>query len=751
MNKTGILLIALFMHLQGFGQEIVTDSTVTAKSQSSILHKMKLDRANSLYNKLAYFQAAGLYEELVASNYMLKEVYPKLGDCYYNLSNTEKAEICYGEAVKLDEGIEPEYYLKYAQTLRSNGKYAESETWLNRYKDFFFTDTRIIAYEENKEAIQKLINQKTAYIVRERTDLNSEFSDFGAVPWNNKIVFTSGRTDNMYVKSSYAWNNKPFLDLYVYDTSRIAEERISILNKKINTQFHEGPVCFADDNNTLYFTRNNYYHGIRKNSEKGTNHLILFKTTLHNGNWGNIAELPFNNREYSVGHPCVSPDGKRLYFASDMFGTYGKSDIFYVDILENNQYGTPVNLGQVMNTEGNEMFPFIDETGIYFSSDGQPGLGGLDIFYCKQMSNGELAKPVNLGKPINSDKDDFCFILKPDKRSGFLASNRPEGKGDDDIYEFSISKLTLKGIVRDSSHQNTPVEKAQVTLSLASGETIDKFETSSDGSFAFPITFDNNYIVSASKAGYSERKKTVSTIGISSSEISQNIDIPELQPVIITGIIVDKKTSTPLSDVEITIIDTLKQTLILDTKTASDGLFRKELKDVGMKSHLAFRIMLRKAGYLAKTIVFDHYISSYEINMNQFLDVALDKIAVGVDIGKLLNISPIYFDLGKWDIRPDAAGELDKIVQAMKDNPTVVIELGSHTDSRGTEKANLDLSDKRAKASAEYIISQGIDSNRIYGKGYGESRLINKCKDGVKCTEELHSQNRRTEFKVVKM
>jgi outer membrane protein OmpA-like peptidoglycan-associated protein/tetratricopeptide (TPR) repeat protein len=744
MRRFNAFILVLLLSAATWAQEKASSGSL------AVLNKMKLNKANSLYEHLAYSHAVTLYQELAASSYQSRQVYPRLGDCYYYLSSSEKAEDWYALTVAMDS-IEPVYYYRYAQVLRSNGKYQEADMWMTRYSKLNSNDSRAKASsEEDATALARLRSAKSPYQVNERKELNSEYADFGAVQYGNKIVFTTARNENLVVGNYYAWNDKPFLDLFVFDSSAILTKRITPFSKTINTRYHEGPVYFTPDNKTVYFTRNNYYQGKRSYNQKGTTGLMIFKADLVNGIWENVVPLPFNNKEYSVGHPALSPDGKRLYFTSDMPGAIGGSDIYYVDILGDNNYGTPVNLGAGINTEGNEMFPFVNANGLYYSSDGLPGLGGLDVFSAKQQGDGKFGKPTNLGAPVNSPKDDFCFVMNADNLSGFLASNRPDGTGDDDIYSFTLNQLTLKGIVRDTSGLAKPLGLADVFLMDASGEVSGQAATTENGEFTFDIAFNSDYTLMAQKDGYITNSKSFSTKGVSGTEISQSINLGIDKPFMLVGSIVDKKIGQKLSDVELTIIDTVKQVLIIDMRTGADGAFSKKLEGVQMKSHLAYRVSLRKAGYLAKTMVFDHYISNYETNMNEFMEVSMDKIGVGVDIGKLLNINPIYFDLGKWDIRPDAAIELDKIVQAMIDNPTVVIELGSHTDSRGSEKANFELSDKRAKASAEYIVKQGISADRIYGKGYGETRILNRCKDGVKCKEEEHAQNRRTEFKVVK-
>ncbi len=544
-----------------------------------------------------------------------------------------------------------------------------------------------------------------------------------------------------------------YLDLYFSYPDSIG---VKPFPRGVNSRYHEGPVTFTPGEDTIIFTRSNYSHLRFGKSNDGINKLKLFQAHLNKltNKWEGVEPLPFNSDQYSTGHPALADHGTVLYFASDMPGGFGGTDI-YVSQLEKDaagksRWGNPRNLGPDINTPGNEMFPFADESGnLWFASNGLPGMGGLDVFVA-YARNGALSKPVNPGSPINSRFDDFGIITRNGGREGMITSDRYAEVGNDEIYSFTLNSLSIKGKVFDISNKQ-PLEKAVVQLIAGDGTFASQIETGADGSFRFPLKFNSDYTIKVIKQGYTAAEEKIAAVGSNSSVLSKDIGLDKAKAVLLFGTIADKKSGEKLEGVEIYIIDTVKKAMVLDTTTTTDGNFRKELTTVQINDRLGYNILLNKKGYLTKKISFKYTVTSGEINLNDFLEVNLDKIDVGTDIGKLLQINPIYFDLGKSTIRPDAAAELDKVVRAMQDNPTLVIELGSHSDSRGSNTANLSLSDKRAKASAEYIISKGIDRSRIYGKGYGETMLLNRCADGVKCSEEEHAANRRTEFKIVKL
>jgi outer membrane protein OmpA-like peptidoglycan-associated protein len=469
--------------------------------------------------------------------------------------------------------------------------------------------------------------------------------------------------------------------MYVGELDEIESDLklIDEFSEKLNTRYHEATLAFSPDETKVYFTRNNYDGDLHRDN-KGTNHLKLYSADLIRDvdsilTWQNVKELPFNSEDYSVGHPSVSSDGKLLYFVSDMPGSIGATDIFVVDILDHNQstnsndeytgYSKPRNLGGKINTAGREMFPYITDNTLYFASDGHLGLGGLDV-YESTVEENSFKRPINLGAPLNSELDDFGFIIKEEEDRGFVCSNRLTGKGDDDIYSFvRLPKpeappcdQAIRGYVSNSI-TGERISNVEMTLYDENGSQLETTNTDISGAYEFNTTLDcsTKYEIKASKTGYGTREKSVLTLEESGETVAA-----------------------------------------LGMETVNE-------------------LIVEEGGLL--------------------------KIKIGI----------IYFDLDKSFIRKnDAAIELNKIVLLMNEYPNMVIQIESHTDSRSSGDYNLSLSDRRAKATRDYIISQGIDANRIESaKGFGETQLINKCSNGVPCSESQHQMNRRSEFIIIKM
>jgi outer membrane protein OmpA-like peptidoglycan-associated protein/tetratricopeptide (TPR) repeat protein len=722
----------------------------SAVSAQDFIMKKKL--ADRYYSRFDYHKAIPMYEQILKSYPRDYAIYEKLADSYRRINDSETAERCY-EFLTDTAVVKPDYLLFYAQALSRNGKYDKALTLYRKYAEQKPSDTR---GREFSSAYNNLASfyKDSASCITSRTLFNSGASDFSPAYYRKGLVFASARPRFSVARILYNWTYSSYLDLYFVNPDSSA---VTPFSKSINSFYHEGPVAFSKNQDTVFFTRSNFYHSRLRKSNDGINKLKLYRAywdQLRNV-WADISPLPLNTDEYSVGHPALAHNGHTLYFVSDMPGGYGGTDIYSsewtTDLSGQTTWSTPENLGPLVNTSGNEMFPFIDESGsLWFASNGIAGLGGLDIFFA-QKAGSSFLKPVNAGYPLNTRFDDFGLITR-NGTEGYLSSDRFNAAGNDDIYRFKVNKLLTKGVVRDLSNQNNPVEKADVYLLAADSAVVAKIQTSDDGQFEFPLNVNQKYILKAVKSGFAVSYKDLSTVGISSSELKTTVDITKEanQRIVFFCTIVDKKTGERLNGTEISITDARSHSTIVDTVTSLDGGFRKEIPGIRIGDKLEYDIQISKKGYLSRNVALKHTLTSYEVDLSNFLEVSLDKIDLGTDIGKLLNINPIYFDIGKWDIRKDAAAELDKVVKAMKDNPDIVIELGAHTDSRGSSQSNLSLSDKRAKLSAAYIVSRGIDKARIYGKGYGETMLINKCSDGVSCTEEEHAVNRRTEFKIVK-
>ena len=614
---------------------------------------VKLAKADKKYEKYAYIDAIEIYEKVAEKGYKSVDLFQKLGNAYYFNGNLDKAAKSYDALFALNEEVAPEYYFRYAQTLKAIGNYEKS----NQYMELFAAktnDSRGKLFLQNKNYLND-IDVNTGKYILDTTTINSEFYDYGPSFFGNKIVFTSSRSDGNQYTKIHDWTKQTFTDLFIVSMNAEGKlEQVENFSKTINTKFNESSPVFTKDGKTMYFTRNNYNDGKKRKSDDKVILEKIYKAELVNNEWTNITELPFSNDNYKTAHPALSPDEKTLYFASNMPGSYGNSDLYKVSIDKNGKFGTPENLGPTINTEGRETFPFIDaNNNLIFASDGHLGLGGLDIFEAK--ANGKsFEKPINIGKPVNSTKDDFGYVVNSENL-GFFSSNRDGGKGFDDIYTFKICTHMLTGIITDAETTEI-LPNAKVTLFDDKMTIISETIASEKGIYQFKIECNKKYYVRASKETYDTNEKSfdaVSTIGTSTLDL--------------------------------------------------------------------------------------------ELKRNVF------PIEVGTDLAKLFNISIIYFDLDKWNIRPDAAEDLEKIIQVLHQYPAMTIDIRSHTDSRQTHKYNEQLSDKRANSTLEFIVNNGIARNRLTAKGYGETQLLNNCADNQPCSEEEHQKNRRSEFIVVKM
>ena len=642
--------------------------SVALLSSTSLLFaqpEKELEKANEMYKNFSYVDAIKIYERIAQKGFVNQEMLQSLGNAYYYNAEYKKALPWYEQLFQ--EGkykVKPEYYYRYAQTLKSVGDYTQADKMMAKFVELTnANDTRAALFEENKD-YQTVIKNNSGRFQLNNASINTENSEYGTALYGDKIVF-AGATDARKAKRGVSqWTGESFYDLYEAEHFDQKLGSRKPFSSSINTQFNESTPVFTKDGNTMYFTRNNYVNRKLGSDIENTILLKILRATKDkNGNWGDIVEVPFNSDQYNVAHPALSPDEKYLYFASDMPGSFGNSDIFRVEILGDNQYGTPENLGNIINTAGRESFPYISKDNVlYYSSDGIPGLGGLDIFAAKFNADGSTSKPVNIGMPGNSADDDFCFVFNSDSKIGFLTSNRPGGKGKDDIYSFHEDKPLLfscqkniKGIVKDAKTKAI-IANAKVILSDKVMKEVGKDQSKTDGTFTFEKVNcnDSHYYLRGEKEKYETAEVNV-TVG---------------------------------------------------------------------KDEVVYEILLNPR------------------------EVAIKK---GMDLAKVFEIKEIKFDYNKADIRPDAAVELTKIVEVMREYPKMKIDIRSHTDSRGADSYNLKLSDRRAKATLEWIVKQGIDRKRLKAKGYGETRLVNGCSNGVPCTEEEHQENRRSEFIVVAM
>ncbi|MDY8135335.1 OmpA family protein [Aquimarina sp. 2201CG5-10] len=634
----------------------------------TLAQEKRLAQADEDFSRFAFVDARKIYLQVAESGYFSSDLYKKLADSYYFNAELEDAATWYEKLndTYADE-IEPEYLFRYSQSLKSVERYNEADKIMERFNELTGNDQRAEYFMNTRDYLHFIEMQSGKFRLL-KLNVNSKFSDY-APSFNNQgqLIFASSRGGSGITKTVHEWNEMPFLDLY---TSNIIEKNGILqspkkIKGKINTRFHESSTSFSSDGTTVYFTRNNYTKKKLGSNEVGTVLLKLYRATLEGEKWTNIEELPFNSSEYSVAHPALSKDGKKLYFASDMPGTRGLSDLYVVDIYDDGSYGQPLNLGDKINTEGRETFPYISDSGrLYFSSDGHVGLGGLDIFVAVP-ENRLFSRPYNVGKPVNSSEDDFTFVLNEDTKIGYFASNRAGGKGNDDIYSFKQTEELITncnqyvtGTVTDAVTREA-LANAEVILLDDNNQQLQSTVTDAKGNYKFDIECETSYIVRGSKNAYSPTEAPLTTSAV-----------------------LEYKYQLPL-------------------QLGQNALTGKVVRP-------------------------------------------------GDDLSSILQLQIIYFDLDKSFIRSDAEVELQKIIAVMKEYPELKIDVRSHTDSRAEDNYNMYLSEQRAKSTIKYIIEKGgIEASRISGRGYGESFLVNKCANGVNCSEKEHQLNRRSQFIVL--
>ncbi|MFH6968066.1 OmpA family protein [Flavobacterium sp. FlaQc-28] len=620
----------------------------------------KVNSGDKKYDGYAYVDAIKTYERVAEKGYKSEDLFKKLGNSYYFNSEFEGAAKWYAELFAMNPSPEAEYFYRYAQSLKSTGQLAKADKVLNEFNTKYKNDSRGKLYKEDVNYLDQIKLNSGRYKI-EDAGINSKYSDYGSFVYDNKIYFASARDTGNFSQRKHKWTGEYFTNIYNadIDAESGSSTKVNKIKTAINTKFHESSPAFTKDGKTVYFTRNNFIDGKKGKDDNKVTLIKIYKATLENGKWTNITALPFTSDSFSTAHPALSPDEKTLYFASDMPGTIGQSDIYKVSINSGGGYGTPENLGKTINTEGKETFPYVtSENEIYFASDGHPGLGGLDVFVGQLQDNGTVSDIQNLGSDINSPNDDFAYIIDPATRRGYFSSNKTGGHGSDDIYKFLETRRLkclqeLTGVITDAE-SGIILPGTKLTLYDSQQVVVNTTISNAEGKYSFAVECGKTYNVRAAKTDYATK------------EVMVNIGK------------VSGKTDLPIA-----------------------------------------------------------------------LDKIICKVAIGDDLGKCFGIKMIYFDLDKSNIRVEAALDLEKILDVLNQNPTMKLDIRSHTDSRATHQYNEALSDRRAKSTIDWLIKNGVAKNRLTGKGYGETQLVNKCSDGVPCTEEEHQMNRRSEFIIV--
>ena len=701
---------------------LISGMAVSGFAQSKFEKKGDKMKNNFSYQAATEFYLKAAEEDKGNGNLKLK-----LAECYQKLNDPENTVKWYREIIQNEDLVKPEDKYNYAYALLSTGNSIEAERWFDAYAAEEPEDERSARFLKQLENVKELYQDSSLHEI-ELAPFNSVASDFSPSFYKNGIVFVSGRTPG---RETYKWNESSFLDLYYAGNKSLGMfEQPVPFHQKINTNYHEGPVSFYAGGRKMALTRNNLEKGKLGKSSTGVTKLKLYFTTPDaKEGWADVEAFAYNSDEYSVGHPAVAEDGSVMYFISDMPGGFGGTDI-YITYFENGLWSKPENLGDQVNTEGNEMFPFLSrDESLFFASNGRGGLGGLDIFKYT-FDNKEIR---NLGYPINSIKDDFGYIVNEDGE-GFLSSNRQSSSGADDIFQFSSIK-TLDAqvkilVVREEN--NAPIAGATVTIKEVNSDFTWVKQTGDDGYLTIPLHIYRQYDLTTTKNGFDQNNQKLDLGG----------DAKKLL-VKLKGTCLMVKGIASLSEKE----DANQSVLVV--LSDDQGVARDSTR---IKNGDPFTFCTKpQSNYQLKASSKDYFAKSVELYIGDQGPVLLKEIVLEkIVIDKAIKVENIYYDLGKWDIRPDAARELDKLAALLDDNPTIEIELSSHTDSRGGDAFNLNLSDKRANSAAEYIVSQGIAAHRVKSKGYGEISLINRCANGVNCSAEEHQANRRTEFKVLK-
>ena len=723
----------------------------------------KLKAANRQFEQLSYIEAIRLYEDFLRDAKdpaTRQEGLKKLAYSYRKLQDSRNAERAYADLLRDYPDVESENYLYYAQALASNQKYKESQKYYSIYGEKQTSDLRAKRYTIALMDMGRFYRDSSSYKVQ-YLSINSRQADFSPMYYKGGLVFCSARDETGAIKRVFGWNQTPFLDLYFApDTSQLSIRnglqsaqalggmsasnadtqvpetkltKVEEFSRVLNTKYHEGPMTFFKGEQKVVFTRNNYNKGRARESKDGTNRLKLYTSDLVKDSWGNVKEVPFNSDEYSCGHPALTPDNTKMYFVSDMPGGYGGTDLYIVE-YNNGTWGTPVNLGKEINTEGNEMFPFIDENGnLYFSSDGHEGIGGLDLFFA-EMKDGIAYKGVaNLGAPLNSEKDDFGFITDAGRNSGFFSSNRKRGIHDDNIYSFRRECRPLNLIVYDAVTK-TPLENVDIR-SLINGENQDLKVTGVDGSTSICLQSESEYEFKAIKEGYQMNSITYSTKSNTGQQTTLEMYLEKSNSSVLKGVVKSEMSQKPISGVQVT-LENQKDKTTQTVVTGQDGGYEFEVKPGA-----EHKLIAQKDKYATN----NETISKVGKNPTQY-----QNIQGMYGEGDIFKLNNIYYDLDKYFIRPDAARELDRtVLPLLAKYPDMKIEIRSHTDARSGDSYNMQLSENRARAVVNYLTQRGIDPARLVSNGYGESEPTNECVDGVQCSESQHQENRRTEFRIL--
>ncbi|MEK6494587.1 OmpA family protein [Myroides odoratimimus] len=641
-------------------------------------------KANKQIQKMAYAEAITTYEKAIAKGKQADDILFNLAKAYYENGMYLQANHWYK---KLFENVSQasdikdiEAYYRYIQTIRTTGDYFLANSKMELFAEKAPGDSRVKKYLSNPNYLEQVNTNRDGYRVKQLNSVNTPGSEYGSALYKGEIVYASSAKKGKQ-KGIHSWTNDPYTKLYsasVRIDGYIGKAKP--FARKLEGNYNEANAIFSADSRTMYFSSNNRTDKNVRYSDKALLVNLYRAYSFGPGKWGDVEKLSINVEHANTASPALSPDQDWIYFSSDRPGGYGQSDLYRAKVFRDGSIGTPENLGDKINTEARESFPFVSSDNVlYFASDGHPGLGGLDLYGVQIYQDGSFGEVVNLGNSINSPYDDFAMYLDPDAKFGFITSNRPNGSGKDDLYyvrmklgtELNISQDITGKIIDQKTKQ--PILDAFVFLYDSKHRMIEQIEVDKRGEYVFKdVKINRDYYVSVKATGYVSEEKSVEDV--------------------------------TLTDVKVVNFQLLKDT----------------------------------------TLDIDYHNNSGEAQ-------SYKEIQKGEDLGKRLALAPIYFDHDSAIIRTDAQFELAKVVMMMKNNPTMKIQVRSHTDSKGSDAYNMGLSERRAQTTVDWLIYQGINPSRLSAKGYGETNIINHCQNNVPCLEKEHQQNRRSEFIIMEL
>jgi outer membrane protein OmpA-like peptidoglycan-associated protein/tetratricopeptide (TPR) repeat protein len=870
--------------------------------------KAQYSKGNQLFEKGFYDKSIPYFQKALSGKEADKAL-EKIAQAYLKLRKFDEAEKYYAQLIQ-KTNAKPIHYFEYGEALMGNSKYEEAKKQFKTYSKLNPSDKRGELMAKACQDIQQLINQQPNFSVYAIPSINSNEDDFCPQITSKGLVFISDRPVNFDYVNSTSYKAEQKLNILLAEKHQNTHDSLlynlpKIYDFNLNKGYYNGPVSFNDQFTYMAFTR---VELLRSDKNKVNRPQIYFAENKGGNQWVNITPFPYNSPNYSCMHPALSPDGKTLVFASDMEDSEGGMDL-YICEKQGDTWTKPRNLGKIINTPQNEVFPYFSPSGtLYFSSNGHGGFGGLDIF-ATSLENGSWTTPVNLLSPLNSSYDDFGIVFDKEERRGFFSSNRPGGLGKDDIYGFYYSnkKITITGKILLSENLNDGAANIKLLLVTEDGTVVQTTSTDKSGYFKFVnLPEDKKYLLKIDENDTSlesfkkiyladqnnkiRKKTTTDDKGVFTFyNLPLNPDLMKSEieddtRITITGsLLFGENPAKPLINQDIVLLND-KGEVIAKGKTDAYGSFKfvhlppeqnyyvaLEASDTKLapntriivtdnkgktvrtfftdvKGGFKFEVLASESntlrvleeedtslrieykgklfsnnnkeplantkvqlidskGKVIQSTITDAYGNFKFINLpfdkNYFISVEEKDVAANIrqvyiadekgniirklifEKGKfnfeilpedkqklatiyvedpwlkmkeikenkkdsIIVIENIYYEYGKWNITSEGAKILDKVVNIMKENPDIFIELSSHTDSRSSAEFNLELSRKRAKAAVDYILSKGIEKHRITGVGMGETKLVNYCADGVECTEEQHAQNRRTEFKVVK-